>query len=116
MANFCRFNFINSNYILSCNSRKAVPRYVKFFKRSIVAESTQGFQDRVHLSAERECNIVELRSVEKLISGNLLVYNDFITEEEEMILYDEVKPSLEKRSYQHEHWDDVSITAEFQLD
>jgi hypothetical protein len=111
MAYLCKFK--NKIFNLSY-SGKASFRHTILSKRSVGTESTQGCT-RVHLSADSECNDSdELRTVEKLISGNLLVYDNFISEEEEMMLYEEVRPSLEKTSYQHEHWDDVSTTVELE--
>ncbi|CAB3988911.1 alpha-ketoglutarate-dependent dioxygenase alkB homolog 7, mitochondrial [Paramuricea clavata] len=104
MAHLCKFK----NTIFSLGySGKVIFRHTILSTRSVVTESTQGCT-RVHLSEDSECNDGdELRTVEKLISGNLLVYDDFISEEEEMMLCEEVRPSLEKTSYQHEHWDDA---------
>ena len=73
-------------------------------KRSAVSDSTNG----VHATVNSKCNNEELGRVQELMTGNLLVYDDFINEKEELMLYEEVRPSLEKRSYQREHWDDVS--------
>ena len=112
MANLCKF-YNNKTFLLRC-TRKAVSRHLYRipFKRGVIIERTQ-VCDRVHLNADNECGTEELKSVQELVSGNLLVYDNFISKEEEMMLYEEVRPSLEKRSYQHEHWDDVSTTNQF---
>ena len=107
MASLYRINLKSKNVLFGCSREAISKRRILFKFSSVVRDCTQGF-DRVHLSVESDCDSGELKSVEKLISGNLLVYDDFITEEEETMLYEEVRPSLEKRSYQHEHWDDVS--------
>ena len=104
MANLSRFNFKSKNIFFRC-SREAISKH-RILCSSVATDSTQVF-DRVHLSVESDCDSGELKSVEKLIPGNLLVYDDFISEEEEAMLYEEVRPSLENRSYQHEHWDDA---------
>lgn len=44
-----------------------------------------------------------------IISKDLLVYKDFITEEEEKSLFDEVEPYLKRLKYEENHWDDVSV-------
>ena len=69
------------------------------------------FCDRININAEDGCDGEELKVVESRVSGNLLVSDNFISEEEEAMLFEEVRALLEKRSYQHEHWDDVSRTA-----
>ena len=38
----------------------------------------------------------------------MLVYEDFITEEEEMSLFEEVEPYLKRMRYEFDHWDNVS--------
>ena len=45
---------------------------------------------------------------EKHVSENLRVYEDFISEEEEKCLFDEVEPYLRRLKYEDDHWDDVS--------
>jgi len=47
--------------------------------------------------------------VEKHVSENVRVYEDFISEDEESSLVDEVQPYLKRLKYEHDHWDDVSI-------
>lgn len=44
-----------------------------------------------------------------IISKDFLVYKDFITEEEEKSLFDEVEPYLKRLKYEENHWDDVSV-------
>jgi|SRR6218665_965246 len=44
-----------------------------------------------------------------IISKDFLVYKDFITEEEENSLFDEVEPYLKRLKYEENHWDDVSV-------
>ena len=95
MATLCTFRQYLKNSIL---------RITFLSKRSAVT----GFMNEAHVSVYSKSDSEELRKVEELMSGNMLVYNNFINEKEEVMLYEEVRPSLEKRSYQHEHWDDVS--------
>ncbi|XP_028401086.1 alpha-ketoglutarate-dependent dioxygenase alkB homolog 7, mitochondrial-like [Dendronephthya gigantea] len=76
-----------------------------FIRRAVTIPSK--FCDRVNISAEKGCDGEELNAVKSRISGNLLVSDNFISEEEETMLYDEVRALLEKRSYQNEHWDDA---------
>ena len=45
----------------------------------------------------------------------MVVYNDFITSEEEESLFNEVEPYLKRMRYQYDHWDNVSIYSETRL-
>jgi len=50
---------------------------------------------------------------EKHVSESLFVYEDFISEDEERSLFDEVEPYLKRLKYEHDHWDDVSIFTDW---
>lgn len=54
------------------------------------------------------CDVEELQGVQELVRDNLFVYDEFITPHEEDMLHEELKSSLEKQSYQFDHWDNVS--------
>ena len=43
-----------------------------------------------------------------IILQDMLIYNDFITEEEEKSLFNEVEPYLKRMRYEYNHWDNVS--------
>ena len=45
---------------------------------------------------------------EKDVSENMFLYEDFISEDEEQSLFNEVEPYLKRLKYEHDHWDDVS--------
>ena len=45
----------------------------------------------------------------RILVANFGVYQDFITEQEEQSLFDEVEPYLKRLRYEISHWDDVSI-------
>lgn len=45
---------------------------------------------------------------EQELAPSLLVQEDFISEEEEQELLDEVEPYLKRLRYEYDHWDDVS--------
>ena len=96
------------NIVFLLSSKRTFPKVAFLFKRHVLMQSTQAC-DRLHIYAQNECDNEEISKIKKLISDNLLVYDDFITEEEEIMLYEEVRHSLETKSYQHEHWDDVSL-------
>ena len=55
------------------------------------------------------CSIEELEKVQDLVSGNLEIRENFVSEEEEGLLLKEVEPYLKRQKYQYDHWDDVSI-------
>ena len=44
-----------------------------------------------------------------IILQDMLIYNDFITEEEEKSLFNEVEPYLKRMRYEYNHWDNVSV-------
>lgn len=44
-----------------------------------------------------------------VISTDLLVYMDFVSEEEERSLLDEVEPHLKRLKYEENHWDDAIL-------
>ena len=55
------------------------------------------------------CSREELEKVQDLVSGNLEIRENFVSEEEEGLLLKEVEPYLKRQKYQYDHWDDVSI-------
>lgn len=55
------------------------------------------------------CSIEELEKVQDLVSGNLEIRENYVSEEEEGLLLKEVEPYLKRQKYQYDHWDDVSI-------
>ena len=46
----------------------------------------------------------------KDLSENMLIFEDFITEQEETALMNEIEPYMRRLRYEHDHWDDVSIS------
>jgi len=48
---------------------------------------------------------------EKHVSEGLRVYEDFVTEDEETSLFNEVEPYLKRLHYEFDHWDDVSVSS-----
>ena len=40
---------------------------------------------------------------------SFIVYNDFITEDEEKSLMNELEPYMRRLRYERDHWDDVSV-------
>ena len=50
---------------------------------------------------------------EKHVTENMHVYEDFISEDEEKSLINEVEPYLKRLRYETDHWDDVSVFSVF---
>ena len=44
----------------------------------------------------------------EVVMRDMLIYNDFITPEEEESLFSEVEPYLKRMRYEYDHWDNVS--------
>lgn len=77
--------------------RKHLPCTVNY---SVTAEES-------HTSAEHgdiECSDLETRN---LIRKDVQVISDFVTEDEEKQLFEEVEPYLKRSRYQTSHWDGV---------
>jgi len=55
-------------------------------------------------------DVVNATDVETLnvISQDVIVYTNFVTEDEERSLVEEVEPYLKRLKYETDHWDDVS--------
>ncbi|ELU16415.1 hypothetical protein CAPTEDRAFT_163497 [Capitella teleta] len=53
------------------------------------------------------CITASDRATEEDIRGSFFVYKDFISEEEEQSLFDEVEPYLKRLHYEQDHWDDA---------
>ena len=43
------------------------------------------------------------------LTDSFIVYNDFITEDEEKSLMNELEPYMRRLRYERDHWDDVSV-------
>ena len=83
--------------------------FVGTTSRSLCNRATPD-HDRVNF-VTNGCDVEELqdiRHVQELVRDNLFVYDEFITPHEEHMLHEELKTSLEKQSYQFNHWDNVS--------
>lgn len=49
------------------------------------------------------------------LTDSFIVYNDFISEEEETSLMNELEPYMRRLRYERDHWDDVSLFLLFKL-
>lgn len=49
------------------------------------------------------------------LTDSFIVYNDFISEEEETSLMNELEPYMRRLRYERDHWDDVSLFFAFQI-
>jgi alkylated DNA repair protein alkB family protein 7 len=54
-----------------------------------------------------QCIVASDKETEEVIRGSFFVYRNFINEEEEMSLFNEVEPYLKRLHYEQDHWDDV---------
>lgn len=50
-------------------------------------------------------------AVMEMLKDDFIVYDDFITEEEENSIFQEIEPYLNRLKYEHNHWDDVSVLS-----
>ena len=110
--------------------RNSTARFHRFIFPSSTF-STRGFSAEVEKSPAAEktrisaCGDVagnvpsaDLISASDDVTGNLmakdfLVYVDFVSEEEEKSIFDEVEPYLKRLKYESSHWDDVRSIALF---
>lgn len=46
---------------------------------------------------------------EAILAEDMLVFPDFLSEEEEQSLLNEVEPYMKRLRYEFDHWDNVSI-------
>ena len=54
------------------------------------------------------CISCDDKPTKDIILQDMLIYNDFITEEEEESLFNEVEPYLKRMRYEYNQWDNVS--------
>ena len=73
---------------------------------STVSENT----DSKVLDIQHDVNSISCddKPTKDIILQDMLIYNDFITEEEEKSLFNEVEPYLKRMRYEYNHWDNVS--------
>ena len=48
-------------------------------------------------------------NIEQIMIKDMLIYEDFITKEEETCILEEVEPYMKRLRYEYAHWDDVSL-------
>ena len=48
-------------------------------------------------------------NIEQIMIKDMLIYEDFITKEEEMCILEEVEPYMKRLRYEYAHWDNVSL-------
>lgn len=59
--------------------------------------------------SDPEYMVTTTEKVKEVLGSDMLVINDFITEEEEELLFQEVETHLKRLRYETSHWDDVSF-------
>ncbi|XP_046862521.1 alpha-ketoglutarate-dependent dioxygenase alkB homolog 7, mitochondrial-like [Xenia sp. Carnegie-2017] len=65
------------------------------------------FSNRVRICSDNDENYKIITKVEKQFSEQFMIFDDFVSENEEQLLYEEARPILETKHYQKEHWDDA---------
>ncbi|XP_031562880.1 alpha-ketoglutarate-dependent dioxygenase alkB homolog 7, mitochondrial-like [Actinia tenebrosa] len=94
-----RFLFFNLSY-----SRKCI--ILKALRGGFATEASSNVDLLSNVSfLTNDCTIEELEAVQDMVSGNLEVYENFVSEEEEDRLIKEVEPYLKTQKYQFDHWD-----------
>ena len=99
----CRSLFSSHLSALNAKSLRYLTRYLS--SRAPVLREEEA---RISFMTDG-CSIEELEKVQDLVSGNLEIRENFVSEEEEGLLLKEVEPYLKRQKYQYDHWDDVSI-------
>lgn len=99
----CRSLFCSHLSALNAKSLRYLTRYLS--SRAPVLREEEA---RISFITDG-CSIEELEKVQDLVSGNLEIRENFVSEEEEGLLLKEVEPYLKRQKYQYDHWDDVSI-------
>ena len=54
-------------------------------------------------------NSISNREITEMIQHDLVLKENFITEDEETSLCEELEPYLKRMQYEYDHWDNVSI-------
>ena len=99
----CRSLFSSRLSALHAKSLRYLTRYL-----SIRAPALREEEVRISFITDGCCT-EELEKVQDLVSGNLEIRENYVSEEEEGLLLKEVEPYLKRQKYQYDHWDDVSI-------
>ena len=82
-------------------------RYCKL--QRIVNYSTQIDNNRnTSLEHDVSCISCSDEHIKNVIQQDMLIYNDFLSKEEEESLLKEVEPYLKRMRYEYNHWDNVS--------
>ena len=67
--------------------------------------------DQAKVTSQSDCISASDETTKLLMEKFMRVYDDFINENEEQSMYDEVHPYLRRLRYEFDHWDDVSEHA-----
>ena len=97
-----RFLFSKFSYARKCKILKAL-------KAGFTTQANSNVDLLRNVSfLTNDCTIEELETVQDMVTGNLEVHENFISEEEEDRLIKETEPYLKTQKYQFDHWDGVS--------
>lgn len=97
-----------SNAIINFHSSKAVsPAIFNHFRRPRILNTIKSYSSctpsaNSHIFNEN-CN----ETVKKLILSNMLVYNDFLSVEDEQSLLQEINQFIKRQRYEYDHWDNA---------
>ena len=89
--------------MISTSIRNCVPAVTQVNTTTCGSEQDE---KRVPTPAEDVLEATDTETAD-ILKGNIAVYQNFITEEEEKALFDEVEPHLKRLRYEKDHWDDV---------
>ena len=73
---------------------------------STVSENTDS--QVIDIQHDVNCISCDDKPTKDILLQDMLIYNDFITEEEEESLFNEVEPYMKRLRYEYNHWDNVS--------
>lgn len=113
MFRYCRFSRITDFVV---NSRNCCRHHRQFAVQPVIrrASTLVGHDTAVGTSTVEHSPVPWNKVIyashpvaEKHVSEGLRVYEDFITEEEESSLFNEVEPYLKRLHYEFDHWDDA---------
>ncbi len=109
--------FLENGFVWNQASRKVAElcgaeRYLGIL-RPVVQEarccSTLATENTIsHPVNDVTCITCDDEQIKETVLKDMLIYNDFISPEEEESLLNEVEPYMKRLRYEYDHWDDVS--------
>ena len=96
--------FRHNQFITCCNGRYL--GISRLLKRDFSTPSSE--RSVSELDYDVQYISCDDKITKEVIMRDMLIYNDFITPEEEESLFSEVEPYLKRMRYEYDHWDNVS--------